>query len=260
VTATLGWPAELVLVRHGESTGNLADARAHAEHAEVVDLEARDADIPLSPLGQRQAAAVGRWLAGDGGAPQPPQVVLCSPYLRARSTAESVVAALADAGTRLPPLRTDERLRERDLGWWDGLTGAGVRARYPEESQRRDRLGKFYYRPPGGESWCDVALRMRSMLSSLREEHAGQRVLLVTHQAVIMNMRLVLEGLEEADVLHLDGIEPLANCSVTAYAGSDDGLALTVAGDTSAVADLAVTDDPVDDDPLDEEPAVAVRS
>jgi len=263
VTSTLGWPAELVLVRHGESTGNVADARAHAERAEVVDLEARDADIPLSPLGRRQAASVGRWLAAAQGAPQPPQVVVCSPYLRARATAEAIVAAMEETGRQLPPLRTDERLRERDLGWWDGLTGAGVRARYPEESQRRDRLGKFYYRPPGGESWCDVALRLRSMLSSLREEHAGQRVLLVTHQAVIMNMRLVLEGLEEADVLRLDGSEPLANCSVTAYASagsSRDGLELSVAGDTAAVADLAVTDDEVDDDPLDEEPAVAVRS
>ncbi|WP_308469943.1 histidine phosphatase family protein [Kineococcus rubinsiae] len=260
MTATLGWPAELVLVRHGESTGNLADARAHAERAEVVDLEARDADVPLSPLGRRQADAVGRWLAAGEGAPQPPEVVVCSPYLRARSTAEAVVAALEAAGTELPPLRTDERLRERDLGWWDGLTGAGVRARYPEESQRRARLGKFYYRPPGGESWCDVALRMRSLLSSLREEHAGRRVLLVTHQAVIMNMRLVLEGLEEADVLELDATQPLANCSVTAYGGGPDGLALTVAGDTSAVEDLAVTDDTVDDDPLDEEPAAAVHA
>ncbi|NAZ83466.1 histidine phosphatase family protein [Kineococcus sp. R8] len=260
MTATLGWPAELVLVRHGESTGNLADARAHAAQAEVVDLEARDADVPLSPLGRRQAAAVGQWLATAEGAPRPPEVVVCSPYLRARATAEAIVAALREAGVDLPPLRTDERLRERDLGWWDGLTGAGVVARYPEESQRRARLGKFYYRPPGGESWCDVALRMRSLLSSLCDEHAGRRVLLVTHQAVITNTRLVLEGLEEADVLHLDATEPLANCSVTAYRGGPERLELSVAGDTTAVADLAVTDDAVDDDPLDEEPAAAVRS
>ena len=61
-------------------------------------------------------------------------------------------------------MRTDERLRERDFGAFDGMTGAGIREQYPDEAKRRDLLGKFYYRPPGGESWADVALRIRSLL------------------------------------------------------------------------------------------------
>ena len=61
-------------------------------------------------------------------------------------------------------MRTDERLRERDFGAFDGMTGAGIREQYPDEAKRRDLLGKFYYRPPGGESWADVALRVRSLL------------------------------------------------------------------------------------------------
>ncbi|WP_432547395.1 histidine phosphatase family protein [Kineococcus sp. SYSU DK004] len=254
-----GWPAGLVWVRHGQSVGNVADARARASSSEVVDVGERDADVPLSALGHRQARAVGRWLAADADAPPLPEVVVTSPYRRARATAEAVVAALGEAGHDPGRLRTDERLRERDLGWWDGLTGAGVRARYPEEAARRDHLGKLYYRPPGGESWCDVALRVRSLLRDLRAEHAGRHVLLVSHQAVVMNARMVLEDLDEEEVLRLDRDEPLANCSVTAYRAGPDGPVLDVAGDTTAVADvadLAVTDDEVDDEP-DDAPAGA---
>ncbi|PRY12976.1 histidine phosphatase family protein [Kineococcus rhizosphaerae] len=242
------WPSDLVLVRHGQSTGNLADAHARSTHAEVVDVAERDADVPLSALGVAQAQAVARWLAQDPQAPPVPEVVVASPYLRARDTAEAIVRGLHEQGVDLP-LRTDERLRERDLGWWDGLTGRGVRARFPEEAERRRRIGKFYYRPPGGESWCDVALRVRSVLSTLREDHPGQRVLVVSHQAVIMNFRLVLEDLDEPTLLRLDAEEPLANCSVTAYRGDGGRPVLDRAGDVSAVRDVRVTDDPVDDEP-----------
>jgi broad specificity phosphatase PhoE len=250
VNAALPQPAGLVLVRHGQSTGNLADAHARSTHAEVVDVADRDADVPLSPLGRAQAAAVARWLTQDPAAPPVPDVVIASPYLRAHDTARAVVSELQAAGHDVQ-LRTDERLRERDLGWWDGLTGLGVRARYPEEAERRRRIGKFYYRPPGGESWCDVALRVRSLLASLREEHAGRQVLMASHQAVVMNFRLVLEGLDEQSVLRLDAEQPLANCSVTAYRADGGRLVLDRAGDTTAVRDVRVTDDAVDDEPRD---------
>lgn len=250
IPARSDWPAELVLVRHGESEGNLADARARAARAEVLDLTARDADVQLSALGRRQAGAVGGWLATGAQVPGAPEVVLCSPYARALATAREIVDAARADGLDLPAPRTDERLRERDLGWWDGLTGAGVRARFPEEAARRERLGKFYYRPPGGESWCDVALRVRSFLRDLRHDHAGARVLVVTHQAVIMNFRVVVEDLDESAILHLDATAPLANCSVTSYRADGRGLAVQLAGDTTAAADVRVTDDPVDDEPV----------
>ncbi|WP_432511383.1 histidine phosphatase family protein [Kineococcus sp. SYSU DK001] len=249
-------PAGIVLVRHGQSTGNLADARARSSHAEVVEVAERDADVPLSSLGRAQARAVARWLAEDPQAPPVPEVIVSSPYQRAHDTALAVAQELAGRGADLA-VRTDERLRERDLGWWDGLTGLGVRARFPEEAERRQRIGKFYYRPPGGESWCDVALRVRSLLATLREEHAGRQVLLVSHQAVIMNFRLVLEDLDERTLLELDAREPLANCSVTAYAGDGTGLRLDRAGDTTAVRDVRVTDDPVDDEPREVDEGVS---
>src|SRR5689334_15780096 len=77
---------ELVLVRHGESVGNVAAASAERAGLEVIDLETRDADTPLSPLGAEQAAALGTWLRAQTG-DDAPEVVWCSPYVRALQTA-----------------------------------------------------------------------------------------------------------------------------------------------------------------------------
>src|SRR6478735_7641908 len=102
-------PESITLVRHGESLGNLADLAAHESHAERLDLDDRDADVPLSPTGREQAEAVGRWLR-EADEEWRPSVVLASPYRRAAETAE-----LAASGLDLR-IELDERLRERDLG------------------------------------------------------------------------------------------------------------------------------------------------
>jgi broad specificity phosphatase PhoE len=111
----------------------------------------------------------------------------------------------------------DERLRERELGVLDGLTGTGIRAEYGAESRRREHLGKFYYRPPGGESWCDVALRVRSLLRDVGTRSATDRLWIFTHQAVITCFRYVLEGMDEAAVLELDRTVTVPNASTTTY-------------------------------------------
>jgi hypothetical protein len=67
----------------------------------------------------------------------------------------------------------DERLREKEFGVMGGLTKRGIRERLPELDARRRKEGKFYYRPPGGESWCDVVLRLRSFWTSLALERSG---------------------------------------------------------------------------------------
>jgi broad specificity phosphatase PhoE len=225
-----GGPASITLVRHGESMGNLADTRAQEAEAEVLDLDDRDADVALSPRGREQAAAIGRWL--DEGSRRFPDVVISSPYRRAAETAQRALA-----GTQLT-IAHDERLRERDLGLFDGLTGRGIRARYPEEAERRKRLGKFYYQPPSGESWCDVVLRLRTLLRDL-ESLEGEHVWLVTHQAVIMSCRFVLEELTEQAVLDIDRSTPVPNASLTVYERVDDSFVLRQFGDATPVESLA---------------------
>ena len=234
-------PRTLWLVRHAESLGNLADTEALAAGAETLDLDIRDPDVELSELGKRQAAALGKWLAGQPADEQPDRV-LCSPYTRATSTAEMAIRA---AGLDLEVIR-DERLRERDLGVFDGFTGQGIRAKFPEESTRRKRLGKFYYRPPSGESWADVAFRVRSVTELLEQRYRDRRVLVVTHQAVTMLFRYVLEGLTEAEVLDIDAHENIANCAVTRYALQDGRLTLQAFNE---VGHLAEFDEPVTDEP-----------
>lgn len=237
-----GIPERLWLVRHGESEGNLADEAAQRAGHGVIDLAHRDMDVPLSERGRRQATALGRWWA-DQPPDERPEVVLTSPYARAAGTARLMV----DAAGWQTPLRRDERLRERELGLLDGLTAAGIRERFPEEVERRRHVGKFYYRPPGGESWCDVALRVRAVLDTVARDHAGQRVLLVTHQAVVMVFRYVLEDLDEKQLLSIDAEHRIANCARTGYAGDGDGrLRLEIFNDAEPVADegAPVTEEP----------------
>jgi broad specificity phosphatase PhoE len=215
--AELDW---LTLVRHGESTGNVAASRAETAGLEVIDIPERDADVPLSETGHEQAAAVNRWLAGLP-AEERPEIAVTSPYLRARQTAE---LALAQTGI---PVNRDERLRDRELGILDLLTRHGVRARWPEEADRRRRLGKFYYRPPGGESWADLALRLRSLLGDLRRDHADGRVILFGHEAVVFLLRYLLESLTEPDLMALARHTAIANCAITRWrCGPDDRLSI----------------------------------
>ena len=58
----------------------------------------------------------------------------------------------------------DERLREKEFGVLDRLTREGIAELYSQQAEFRRVLGKFYHRPPAGESWCDVILRLRSAL------------------------------------------------------------------------------------------------
>jgi broad specificity phosphatase PhoE len=221
-------PSRLVLVRHAESLGNVADRHARDRGESRLDLDVRDADVALSPTGKEQAAALGRYVATLPPEEQP-TVVLSSPYERAASTAATALDG------RLG-IRHDERLRERELGIFDGLTGTGIRAEFAQEADRRRHLGKFYYRPPSGESWCDVALRVRSLLRDVMDECDGERVWVFSHQAVIMSFRLVLEELGERGILDLDARSPLPNCSMTTYDRSPEGvLELRAYADTTAV-------------------------
>jgi broad specificity phosphatase PhoE len=206
-----GWPEGLWVVRHGESAGNVARDLAESEQRDRIDLAHRDMDVPLSALGERQAQALGRWAAQQDDRPT---TVWVSPYVRAQETVRLAV----DAGGLGLQVRVDERLREREFGVLDGLTRKGITSVYPEESERRTQLGKFFHRPPGGESWADVALRVRAVLDEIRSDCQDERVVVVAHQVVVLVVRYVVEGMTEADVLAVDRDGEVANCSVTSYA------------------------------------------
>jgi len=144
----------LLLVRHGESTWNVAGRwQGHA-------------DPPLSDLGERQAVAGATALTG------PPDAVWTSDLARARRTAE----LLAEPHGLTP--RADARLRERDVGEWSGLTRAEIEERWPGWLAARRS-------PDGFEADEPLAARALAALREIAAAAPGATVIVVTHGGVI---------------------------------------------------------------------------
>jgi 2,3-bisphosphoglycerate-dependent phosphoglycerate mutase len=214
--------AELVLVRHGQSVSNVAFPEADAHRLLESGLTGRDADVELTDLGRRQAEAVGRWLAGLP-AELRPEVVVTSPYLRARETWRIAAAA---SGLPFPAPTTDERLVDRLVGELEMLTRAAIEQRFPDEAGRRQEAGDHRYRPPGGESFADIEVRLGSFLADLNRDRAGERVIVVAHDAVVLMMRAVIEQLTWDDVVAVSADNSVRNASITRFDGRSGRLVL----------------------------------
>ncbi|GAA3946326.1 histidine phosphatase family protein [Actinoplanes auranticolor] len=219
----MGVVAELILIRHGQSAANVAFPLANQRGLLESGLSGRDTDVELTELGVEQARAVGRWLAtpAPGGLPE---VVITSPYLRARETWR---IAAETSGLSLPAPGTDDRLVDRLTGELELLTDAAIRQRFPDEPARFEQAGEYAYRPPGGETFSDIADRLTSFLDDLNGKQAGRRVVVVAHDSVVLMMRFVIEGLELAA---LPGIVaehgPIGNASITSFRESSGRLVL----------------------------------
>ncbi|WP_431279521.1 histidine phosphatase family protein [Leifsonia poae] len=199
--------SKLILVRHGESTANVAATAAVAAGLETIVMEARDADVSLSPLGELQARTLGPRLFADLDGGLEAARVFSSPYRRSVQTARF---ALGDA----LPFAIDERLRDRELGIVDSLTARGIAARLPAEAERRRWVGKFYYRPPGGEAWTDVALRIRSFCRDV-DWTDPRPVVVFAHDAVVSLFLYVLLHYTEQELKEFLRTRVVTNASVT---------------------------------------------
>jgi broad specificity phosphatase PhoE len=218
----LGVIAELVLIRHGQSAANVAFPQADAAGLVDSGLTGRDADVELTGLGRAQAETVGRWYA-ELPAGERPQVVITSPYRRARET--WWIAAEA-SGVDLPAPGTDDRLVDRLLGDLEMLTRAAIGQRFPDEPARAQAAGDYRYRPPGGENFDDIAGRLRSFLADLHDDFAGRRVVVVAHDSVVLVMRSVIEGLDWDGVAAVAATGHVRNASITRFDGTSGRLVL----------------------------------
>ncbi len=234
--------SHLVIVRHGESERNVRRVAAHKSGELEYGIGVRDMDAPLTLRGEKQAEATGRYLSKRFNFDR----VFVSPYLRAVQTTHLMLKHLAHH-----PLPTyEERIREKEFGILDGLTRHGIIKKYPDEWKRREREGKYYYRPPGGESYPDVALRVHSFLGTLARDCRKQSVLVVCHSVVVLTFRRLLERLSEKELLAIDRDpeQDVCNCSITWYefdpsAGERGRLALREFNGVHYPADLASTEE-----------------
>lgn len=168
-------------MRHGESVANAGGWLSGQR------------DVPLTTTGIEQAKALKAELR-----PLTPDRVLASDLERAWRT-----AALA-WDHRLPPYRRTPRLRERDLGEWEGVAVADLAKRGGMEV-----LWSWRGRPPGGESHQDLSLRV---LAFLAQSDDGADTLIFAHGGLI---RCVL-GLVDGVPLHEIGKNRIANTQVEA--------------------------------------------
>ncbi|GAA4579685.1 hypothetical protein GCM10023194_05950 [Planotetraspora phitsanulokensis] len=179
--------------------------------------------IALTGLGRRQAADVGRWLSAPD---RVPDIVWCSPYLRAGQTWSLARRELIATGRRVPCVRVDARLRDRHRGLLHHLPPAEVRERFPEEAGREEREGMLRYRPPDGESFMDVAARLRTVWQDISGDMVHQRVLVVAHDAVVLFLRQIIEELSGDEIMRIASTGLAGNGSVTTWERQEDGFRL----------------------------------
>jgi len=212
-------PVRIVAVRHGESEANVAYRQAGDD---PLVYERGDDEVTLTGVGRTQAAALGRLLAALPAA-ETPELVWCSPYLRAR---ETWAVARETWGAGALPLMVDERLRDREWGLLAPYNEAAIERRFPEELARLRAEGEYRYRPPQGESFADVAARLRDLLTDLRARARGQRVLIVAHDSVVLVLRHVIAEAPDTELAALAEFAPILNASVSTWHATDGRLTL----------------------------------
>jgi broad specificity phosphatase PhoE len=221
-------PSLLVLVRHAESARNVAKKG----NTFFLDDESRkavqgiaDQHVPLTDEGRRQAELTGQVLRDEYGAFD---YVYHSGYRRTQETAEHLLAAYTPQEREAMRVRQHLFLRERDAGWTYDMTTAEAEAAFPWLQAYWDTFGRFFARPPGGESLADVAERVYLFLGMLFRDRAGARVLVVSHGGTLRVFRYLLERWTHDEFVSKWDSDPVHNCAVTTYAFDRDGARLAL--------------------------------
>jgi broad specificity phosphatase PhoE len=176
----------IVLARHGETDWNRENRfQGHA-------------DPPLNENGRAQARDLAERLA-----PEPLAAVYSSPLRRAFQTAEIV------AGQRGQPVRSEDGLREVDLGSWSGLTRLEVEARFPDGYRRWLEYGHGW---TDGESYDELGERVVETLASIAGAHDGVAALVVTHGGPIRSAVARASGISFGEARR--ALTIVENCSV----------------------------------------------
>ena len=182
-------PALLVLIRHGQSLRNAAKRG----NLYFPDPDAReglrgqpDHLTPLTDVGWTQAREAGLLLQQRHGVFD---YLYHSGYQRTLQTAEGLLSAYPLNERERIRVRHNLFLREREVGYTFDMTTDEVDAAFPWLQEYWETFGRFFARPPGGESLADVAQRVYMFLGMLFRDRAHQRVLCVCHGGTMRMFR-----------------------------------------------------------------------
>lgn len=149
----------LWLLRHGQTDWNL-EGRWQGQSPRAPGL---------NETGRAQAAAAAEALRDERIL-----AVYSSDLPRARETAERVAAALG------LPVTLEPRLREINLGLWEGMLYDEIAARFPRELAARERE-RVHTSAPGGERPAEVAGRVLDAVGEIVRAHPRDAVVVVSH-------------------------------------------------------------------------------
>ncbi len=160
---------------------------------------------PLTDFGHEQAALTAAHL----GESDEPTVLISSDLPRARQTATPIAAACG------VDLTLDPDVRERSVGVFDNMLFADAKAQHPDHWARLvsgDPTGC----PPGGETIDAVFARVSGALERMVEQHAGKRVIVVSHGIAIFHAIAHIFGLGSPGA-GLQVFALVGNCSASRF-------------------------------------------
>ena len=194
------WPKKLVLVRHAESDGNVLTTE------ERTKCELSTQNYRLTERGRAQAKITGAYLRKRFGEFDH---YYTSYYRRAIETLELMYPAVRR--------KEDPRLAEAQRGVYHSMTREEMAQHMPWELRRKEKEGLYHYRPPGGENWPDIELRIHSFLGTLARDYYGQKVLIVVHGHWLILFQQLIHHFSIAEAVRRYHEHLAPNASITIY-------------------------------------------
>jgi len=210
-----GWPIDLVLVRHGQSEGNLAQKKNKQGDDSLWSEEfhhRHTSRYRLTDLGREQALAAGKWIKENIS--EIFDQYYCSEYIRAKETA-------ALLGFDNSEWHSEFYLREQDMGVFGSLSNTERKEQFYTELERK-KLDSFYFAPPGGESIANCCLRVERWLGEIKRDCNGFSIITVCHGNILKSLRIRLERMTQENWGLLNTVKyKTHNCQIIHYSRRD---------------------------------------
>lgn len=234
----MGYPANILCIRHGESTLNAWHSKLHndkrfkkfkleyAKNPESIKTfflanQLKDAygafiadhESTLTFQGRKQSRTVGYALMREGILPD---VVIASPYARTMGTLEQMQRVWPEL--KQVPVKLDWKLREQEVGDvalygdFDIFFALNL-----EQKKMFDMQDIFYYRFPNGENAVDVMQRLEIWLEEIRREHSGKNIMVISHFITILSMKTLIESRTAKEFLNENSTLSKINCAVSEF-------------------------------------------